>query len=69
MPATPTKGVANEKVYDELDRVRFTIERGATPAEDLVTEHVYNAFGDLFQTILPAGNVIEYGYDQAGRVV
>ena len=27
-----------------------------------------NAFGDLFQTILPEGNVIEYGYDHAGHL-
>ncbi len=38
-------------------------------AEDLVTEYRYNVFGDLFQTVLPEGNVIEYGYDAAGRLV
>ena len=51
-----------------LDRVTFVIQRGATMAEDLVTEYRYNVFGDLFQTILPEGNVIEYGYDAAGRL-
>jgi YD repeat-containing protein len=30
---------------------------------DLDTRHEYNAFGDLFQTTLPAGNVVEYLYD------
>ena len=65
---TDPNGVETETVYDELDRVRFLIQHGADPTEDLVTEHVYDVFGDLFQTILPEGNVIEYGYDHAGRL-
>jgi RHS repeat-associated protein len=65
---TDPNGVETETVYDDLDRVRFLIQRGADPSEDLVTEHVYDVFGDLFQTILPEGNVIEYGYDSAGRL-
>ncbi len=62
-------GVLAETTYDDLDRVRFLIQRGAVPVDDLVTEHRYNVFGDLFQTVLPEGNVIEYNYDQAGRLV
>jgi YD repeat-containing protein len=65
---TDPNGVETETVYDDLDRVRFLIQHGADPSEDLVTEHVYDVFGDLFQTILPEGNVIEYGYDSAGRL-
>jgi RHS repeat-associated protein len=65
---TDPNGVETETVYDDLDRVRFLIQRGADPSEDLVTEHVYDVFGDLFQTVLPEGNVIEYGYDDAGRL-
>ena len=37
--------------------------------EDLVTENRYNTFGDLFQVVLPEGNVIEYSYDSAGRLL
>ncbi len=65
---TDPNGVVTETQYDALDRVRFVIRQGATPAEDLVTEHRYDVFGDLFQTVLPEGNVIEYGYDAAGRL-
>jgi YD repeat-containing protein len=35
---------------------------------DLVTKHCYSELGDLFRTILPRGNVIEHGYDAAGRL-
>ncbi len=65
---TDPNGVVTDTQFDALDRVRFIIQRGAVPADDLVTEHRYNVFGDLFQTILPEGNVIEYGYDAAGRL-
>ncbi len=34
-----------------------------------MSEHLYNAFGDLFQTILPRGNAVEYGYAGVGRLV
>jgi len=66
---TDVNGVVTETVYDALDRTRFIIQRGATPVEDLVTEFRYNVFGDLFQEILPRGNVIEYRYDPAGRLI
>jgi YD repeat-containing protein len=62
-------GVRTETVYDALDRVLSVTRKGATPAEDLVTVHEYNVFGDLARTILPRGNVIEYSYDAAGRLI
>ena len=66
---TDPNAVVSETRYDALDRVTFSIQQGAMPpAGDLVTEHRYNVFGDLFQTVLPEGNVIEYGYDAAGRL-
>ena len=76
---TDPNGVTTETQYDDLDRVRKVIERAGTlgvdfnpgdppQAGDLVTESVYNVFGDLFRTILPKLNVIEYGYDAAGRL-
>ncbi|MDY7092794.1 MAG: hypothetical protein SX243_07470, partial [Acidobacteriota bacterium] len=66
---TDPNGVTTTTMYDAADRVTFLIQEGATPAEDLVTEHRYDEFGRLFQTVLPEGNVIEYGYDAAGRLV
>jgi len=65
---TDVNAVTTETEYDELGRVVTITQLGATPAEDLVTRHVYNAFSDLFRTTLPAGNVIEYSYDAAGRL-
>ncbi len=66
---TDPNGVASETQYDPLNRVLFSIQKGAIPAEDLITEQRYTVFGDLFQTVLPRGNVIEYGYDPTGRLV
>ena len=54
--------------YDALNRVTKVRQKGAIPADDLVTTYTYNAFGDLFCTKLPRGNGIEYGYDNAGRL-
>ncbi|MCP4898590.1 MAG: RHS repeat protein, partial [bacterium] len=65
---TDAGGVVTETSYDALDRVVEVRQKGATASEDLVTRNVYNVFGDLRHTILPEGNVIEYGYDGAGRL-
>jgi RHS repeat-associated protein len=67
--ATDPNGVVTETSYDALNRVLTVIQRGAITAEDLTATNVYNVFGDLFRTVLPRGNVIEYGYDAAGRLV
>ena len=73
---TDPNGVQTETVYDMLDRVSHVIQRSAMVAPgdpiveaDLVTQHCYSEFGDLSRTILPRGNVIEYGYDSAGRLI
>ncbi|MEM8997920.1 MAG: hypothetical protein AAGF23_24275, partial [Acidobacteriota bacterium] len=66
---TDVNGVVRDTTYDALDRMRFSIERGAVPADDLTTEHVYDVFGDLFQVIRPLGNVVEHGYDGVGRLI
>lgn len=55
--------------YDLLDRVTSVTQKGDVSSPDLVTTYTYNGFGDLFQTTLPEGNVIEYGYDAAGRLI
>jgi len=63
-------GVETKTVYDALDRVTEVRQVGASPpADDLVTGYQYTVFGDLFRTTLPEGNVIEYGYDTAGRLI
>src|SRR5579872_251181 len=66
---TDPNGVQTVTAYDTLDRVTAVIQKGATAAEDLTTTYLYNTLGDLFQTILPRGNLIEYGYDAAGRLI
>jgi RHS repeat-associated protein len=66
---TDPNGVQTVTAWDNLDRVTSVTQKGATPAEDLVTTYSYNTFGDLFRTILPRGNLIEYGYDAAGRLI
>jgi RHS repeat-associated protein len=66
---TDPNGVETVTAYDAHDRVTSIMQKGATPAEDLTTAHVYNPFGELLRTILPRGNVIEYAYDPAGRLI
>ena len=66
---TDVNGVVTETTYDALNRVISVVQKGETTAEDLVTAQIYDASGDLFRTILPEGNVIEYGYDTSGRLV
>ncbi len=38
---TDSNGVVTQTLYDPLDRTTQVIQKGATPAEDLVTTHVY----------------------------
>jgi len=66
--ATDPNGVTTDTTYDDLDRVTHVIQRGAAPAGDLDTEQVYDVYGDLGQTVLPAGNVVVYDHDAAGRL-
>ncbi|MGD2071848.1 MAG: RHS domain-containing protein, partial [Gemmatimonadota bacterium] len=66
---TDPNGVETTTTYDPLDRVTEIRQVGASPpADDLVTGHEYTTFGDLLRTTLPEGNVIEHGYDAAGRL-
>ena len=44
-------------------------KRGGSPAQDLVTDLDYDGFGDLVRTTLPKGTVIEYEYDDVGRLI
>jgi len=63
-------GIETKTGYDALDRVTEVRQVGESPPnDDLVTGYRYTVFGDLFQTVLPEDNVIEYGYDTAGRLV
>lgn len=66
---TDVNGLVTETVYDDANQVLTVTQKGATAGDDRVTESRYTTFGDLFQTILPVGNVIEYGYDSAGRLI
>ncbi len=66
---TDPNGLRAETVYDAGNRVLAVIQLGSTAADDLVTAHAYNAFGELVRTTLPRGNVIEHSYDPAGRMV
>ncbi|MFL6260856.1 MAG: RHS repeat domain-containing protein [Thermoanaerobaculia bacterium] len=67
--AVDENGVSTDAQYDGLGRLTSLVRRGVTPAGDLVSTQSYNVFGDLFRTTLPAGNVIETGYDAAGRLI
>jgi RHS repeat-associated protein len=67
---TDPNGVETTTVFDPVDRVTELRQVGASPpADDLVTTHTYTVFGDLLRTTLPEGNLIEYGYDAAGRLL
>ncbi|HWM92937.1 MAG TPA: RHS repeat-associated core domain-containing protein, partial [Thermoanaerobaculia bacterium] len=63
-----SNGVETVTSYDSLNRVTEVRQKGAITADDLVTIHTYNAFGDLFCTKLPRGNGIEHVYDTARRL-
>lgn len=66
---TDPNALTTELAYDLLDRETTTTRKGTAPAQDLVSTSSYNAFGDLFRVTLPRGNVLEYGYDAAGRLL
>lgn len=55
-------GVPTVTTYDNLDRVTSVAQ------DDLVTSYAYDAFGDLFRTTHPEGNLLEYDFDSAGRL-
>lgn len=60
-------GVGTTTEHDLLNRVLSVRQEGGL-STDLLTTYAYTPFGDLKRTTLPAGNVIEYGYDSAGRL-
>ncbi len=62
-------GVGTTTAFDPLNRVLFVRQEGGGAVPDLVTTWTYNVFGDLARMTLPRGNVIEYAYDQVGRLV
>jgi RHS repeat-associated protein len=66
---TDPNGVSTVTAYDDLNRVTSSTGKGAVTADDLVTAYEYTSFGDLLRTTLPRGNLLEYGYDAAGRLV
>jgi len=67
---TDPNGVATTTAFDALDRITTMTQVGASsPTGDLVTSRSYNVFGDAFRVTLPKGNLIEYGYDTAGRLI
>lgn len=66
---TDPNSVSVVTAYDDLNRVTSRTEQGATTAADQVTTYEYDNFGDLLRTTLPLGNVLEYGYDTAGRLI
>ena len=62
-------GLETDTTYDDLDRVTEVRQLGEnSPDDDLVTVYSYDQRKDLTQVTLPAGKVIEYGYDQVGRL-
>ena len=67
---TDPNGVVTTTAFDTLDRITATTQVGASsPTGDLVTSRSYDVFGSLFRTTLPEGNLIEHGYDGAGRLI
>jgi RHS repeat-associated protein len=67
---TDPNSVVTTTAFDALDRITTVTQVGASsPTDDLVTSRSYNVFGDLFRTTLPQGNLIENGYDTAGRLI
>ncbi|MCP3994966.1 MAG: RHS repeat protein, partial [bacterium] len=66
---TDVNGVVMEATYDAMNRTTSRTLKGATVAVDHVTTHVYDGFGELFRTVLPESNLVEYRYDALGRLV
>ena len=66
---TDPNSVSVVTAYDDLNRVTSRTDKGATTPGDQVTTYDYTNFGDLLRATLPLGNVIEYGYDTAGRLI
>lgn len=67
---TDPNSVVTTTAFDALDRVTAVTQVGASsPTDDLVTSRSYTVLGDLFRTTLPQGNLVEYGYDSAGRLI
>jgi len=66
---TDPNSVSSVTAYDDLNRVTSQTEKGATTPGDEVTSYDFNNFGDPLRTTLPLGNVVEYGYDAAGRLI
>ena len=67
---TDPNGFATETWFDDLDRVSEVRQVGdASTGGDLETIYEHTPFGDPFRTVLPRGNLIEYGYDAAGRLL
>ncbi len=63
--ATDVNNVLTLTGYDNLNRViSVTQDGGAGPS--LVTLYEHNDFGDLFRTIRPENNILEYTYNPAG---
>ena len=67
---TDPNSVVSTMAFDALDRITTSTQVGASsPTDDLVTSQSYTVFGDLFRTTLPQGNLVEHGYDTAGRLI
>ncbi len=67
---TDPNSVATTTAFDALDRITAVTQVGSpSPSGDLVTGRSYDVLGDLFRLTLPQGNLNEYGYDSAGRLV
>jgi len=66
---TDVNAVQTVTAYDRLNRPTSITQKGATAADDLVTTYSFTPLGDVFRVTLPLGNLTEYGYEAAGRLV
>lgn len=53
-------GVETVTAYDVLNRVDLVTKKGASVADDIVTDYTYNGFGDLDLVTRPLGNLVDY---------